>query len=314
MELGTVDRTPPPFFKRGPSPLSRLLVLGALALLLMVADARLQWAHPLRIAVASVLYPLQWLALQPVQGLRHLTHYVGNMEAAQQEAQAARTELTRQVQRAALVEHLTQENRQLRALLGLREHLPAQAQGAEVLYESPDPYRRKVIINRGQSHGVQAGSPVMDGYGVLGQVTQVYPLMSEVTLLIDHDQAIPVVNARTGQRSLAYGVTSTDNQRLELRFVSVNADMEPGDILTTSGVDGIYPPGLPVARVVSVQRRTDSGFARVEAIPLSQPFNTLQVLVLQPQGEARPQANAQSNETVAASARPPARPRRSSTP
>lgn len=313
MELGTVDRTPPPFFKHGPSPLSRLLVLGALALLLMVADARLQWVHPLRVGLASVLYPLQWLALQPVQGLRQFSHYMGSMDTARQEAQAARAELTRQVQRAALVEHLSQENRQLRALLGLREHLPAQAQGAEVLYESPDPYRHKVIINRGQRHGVQAGSPVMDGYGVLGQVTRVLPLSSEVTLLIDYDQAIPVINARTGQRSLAYGVTSPDNQRLELHFVSVNADIEPGDILTTSGVDGIYPPGLPVARVVSVQRRTDSGFARIGCEPLSQPAKTLQVLVLQPQGEARPQAS------VEPSSSPPSkttttRPRRSNAP
>lgn len=313
MELGTVDRTPPPFFKRGPSPLSRLLVLGALALLLMVADARLQWAQPLRTGLASVLHPLQWLALQPVQGLRQLSHYVGSLDAARQEAHAARAELTRQVQRAALVEHLSQENRQLRALLGLREHLPAQAQGAEVLYESPDPYRRKVVINRGQRHGVQAGSPVMDGYGVLGQVTRVSPLSSEVTLLIDHDQAIPVVNARTGQRSLAYGVTSADNQRLELRFVSVNADVAPGDILTTSGVDGIYPPGLPVARVVSVQRRTDSGFARIECAPLSQPTSTLQVLVLQPHGEARPQASADPPPRPAGKAAT-TRPRRSSAP
>ena len=311
MELGTVDRTPPPFFKRGPSPLSRLLVLGALAMLLMVADARLQWAQPLRVGLAGVLYPLQWLALQPVRGVHHVAHYMGSLDAAQQAAHAARAELTRQVQRAALVEHLSQENRQLRALLGLRAHLPAQAQGAEVLYESPDPYRHKVVINRGQSHGVVAGSPVMDGYGVLGQVTRAYPLLSEVTLLIDHDQAIPVVNARTGQRSLAYGMTSADNQRLELRFVSVNADMEPGDILTTSGVDGIYPPGLPVARVVRVERRADSGFARIEGAPLSQPSNTLQVLVLKPHGSARPQISA---ETSAATTPPPARPRRSSPP
>lgn len=287
MPLGTVDRAPPPFFKQGPSAFSKLVVLSALALLLMVVDARRQWTAPLRAATASVLYPVQWLALQPVRLAQWASHYVGSLADAQQAAAEARTELVRQAQRASIVEHLAQENRELRTLLGMRERLPPNARGAEILYESPDPYSRKVVIDQGQAQGVQPGSPVMDGYGVMGQVTRVYPATAEVTLLIDKQQAIPVINTRTGQRSLAFGVQGAREGRLELRFESVNTEAEPGDILTTSGVDGIYPPGLPVARVLKVAVVDGSGFSRIECEPLARMHNTLHVLVVDPLSDGR---------------------------
>jgi len=287
MPLGTVDRTPPPFFKQGPSALSKLLVLSALAVLLMVVDARRQWAAPLRTSIAVVLYPVQWLALQPGHAVAWTGQYLGSLTRAQAEAAEARSELVRQAQRAGLVEHLAQENRELRTLLGMRERLTGHARGAEILYEAPDPYSRKVVIDQGQSHGIRPGSPVMDGYGVMGQVTRVYPATAEVTLLTDRHQAIPVINTRTGQRSLAYGVSGSAEGRLELRFESVNTEAEPGDILTTSGVDGIYPPGLPVARVLTVSAIDGSGFSRIECAPLARMHNTLHVLVIDPVTDGR---------------------------
>ena len=129
------------------------------------------------------------------------------------------------------------------------------SQAAEVLYEASDPFSRKIFIDRGASNGVVPGAPVIDEAGVLGQVTRVYPLSSEVTLLIDKEAAIPVLNTRTHQRSAAFGA---DGNALELRFMAGNADVKVGDVLQTSGVDGIYPPGLDVAKVVKVDPRADS--------------------------------------------------------
>ncbi len=280
MPKATVDRRVPPLFRQGLTPLSKLLLLGALSVLLMVVDARLRLGAPVRAAVATALTPLQWLALAPVRALQTGGGYFGSLQAAQQEAATARTELTRQAQRAAQVEHLSQENRELRALLGMRERLSVKAHGAEALYDAADPYTRKLVIDRGESQGIQPGSPVMDGYGVLGQVTRVYPLVSEVTLLTDRDQAIPVLNTRTGQRSVAYG--QPRQGLLELRFVSASADLEVGDLLTTSGVDGVYPPGLPVARIHSVTRQGDGGYARVLGQPMARTEHSLQLLVLDP--------------------------------
>lgn len=281
MPLGTLDRTPPPFFRQGPSALSKLLVLGGLAVLLMVADGRWQWAPPLRAGIAVVLQPLQWLAMQPVQGLAWLNRYLQGLEASQQSLQEARTQLVQQGLRSAQVEHLALENQTLRNLLDMQQTLPRQTLGAEVVYEMADPYSRKLLVNRGQVHGVQTGSAVLDALGVLGQVTRVYPQQAEVTLITDDGHAMAVLNARTGQRSLAHGAPRRGDDQLELRYVSAEADMVPGDLLTTSGLDAVYPAGLPVARVTAVARPA-SGFARIAAQPVARVDSARLVLVVLP--------------------------------
>lgn len=282
MPLGTLDRTPPPFFKQGPSALSKLVFFSALALFLMVADARFKIVQPLRASLAAALYPAQWLVLQPVQALQRGSGYFSDLRQAQQAEDAARRQLALQSQRANQVDQLTQENARLRKLLQLRDHISAPGQAAEVLYDAGDTYTRKVIIDIGALQGVDAGSPVIDESGVLGQVTRVHPLVSEVTLLIDRDQAIPVLNTRTGARSVAYGDPVAQGGVLELRFMGGNADVQAGDELTTSGVDGIYPPGLPVATVSKVERRADSAFARISCLPKALVHGARHVMVIKP--------------------------------
>lgn len=282
MPLDTLERTPPPFFKQGPSALSRLMVYSALALFLMVADARFAVTQPLRAAIATVLYPLQWMALKPVQWVRDGASYLESLHAAQNEEDQARRALLLQSQRAMQVEHLTLENERLRQLLALRDRVGSSAQAAEVLYDAADPYTRKVIIDKGLAHGVATGAPVIDEAGVLGQVTRVHPLISEVTLVIDRDQAIPVLNTRTGARSLAFGNPQASAAALELRFIPGNADVQAGDLLTTSGVDGVYPPGLAVAKVERVERRADSAFARIYCTPQALIDAARHVMVLKP--------------------------------
>jgi rod shape-determining protein MreC len=288
MPLGTLDRTPPPFFKQGPSALSKLVVFSALALLLMVADVRFKLTVPIRAAIATVLYPVQWLILQPVNAAGEVGNYFHSLHAAQTSEAEALKRLAVQAERSLQVEQLDLENRRLRELLAMRERITTPATGAQVLYDSADPYSRKVVIDRGQTHGIVPGSPVIDESGVLGQVTRVYPLLSEVTLLIDRDQAIPVLNARTGVRGVAYGQPSASGDGLELRYTLANADINPGDLLTTSGVDGVYPPGLPVAQVREVERRAESSFNRIGCAPLARVQGALHVLVLAPVGATLP--------------------------
>ena len=282
MPLGTLDRNPPPFFKQGPSALSKVMVFSALALFLMVADTRFRVSQPLRAAVATVLYPLQWLALRPVLAMRWGADYFVSLASAQRTEEAARVKLAQQSARANQVEQLSLENERLRKLLELRSRLPTPGMAAEVLYDAADPYTRKVILDKGMAHGIEAGSPVIDESGVLGQVTRVHPLISEVTLVTDREQAIPVLNARTGARSVAYGDPSSHGGSLELRFMAGNADVQPGDLLTTSGVDGVYPPGLPVAKVEKVERRADSAFARISCKPEALVDGARHVMVLMP--------------------------------
>jgi rod shape-determining protein MreC len=232
--------------------------------------------------VATVLYPVQWLVLRPVVWIQGSGKYLESLSASQASEEVAHRKLDLQSQRANQVEQLLLENSRLRQLLALRERVTTPSQAAQVLYDAADPYTRKVIIDRGVLAGVQAGSPVLDEAGVLGQVTRVYPLVSEVTLVTDRDQAIPVLNTRTGARGVAFGDPSLRSSTLELRFMAANADVQPGDLLTTSGVDGVYPPGLPVAKVQKVERRVDSAFARINCVPLAQVAGVGHVMVLKP--------------------------------
>jgi rod shape-determining protein MreC len=284
MPLGTLDRTPPPFFKQGPSALSKLVVFSALALFLMVADMRFRITVPVRSALATALYPMQWLVLQPLNALGQAGTYFTSLHKAQASESAALKKLATQSEHALQVEQLRLENQRLRELLAMRERLLTPSIGAQVLYDAADPFSRRVVIDRGQTHGVVAGSPVIDDNGVLGQVTRVYPLMSEVTLLIDSDQAIPVLNVRTGVRSVAFGHTGPKGEGLELRYTLANADIQKDDLLTTTGVDGVFPPGLPVARVSQVGERAESSFNRISCTPLARVQGALHVLVLTPVG------------------------------
>ena len=291
MPLGTLDGTPPPFFRQGPSALSKLMFFSTLAVLLMVADARFHVTQPLRTVLATVLYPVQWVALRPVVWAQGGSQYFESLGSSQTKEAAAQYKLGLQSQRALQVEHLLLENTRLRALLEMRERINTPALAAQVLYDAADPYTRKVIIDKGALAAVLPGAPVLDETGILGQVTRVYPLVSEVTLVTDRNQAIPVLNVRTGVRALAFGDSVSRSGTLELRFIDANADMVAGDLLTTSGVDGIYPPGLPVARVLKIERRSDSAFARITCAPVAGVANSMHVLVLHPlagQIQARP--------------------------
>ena len=286
MALAALGRDPPPFFRQGPSALSRLVVFSALALLLMVADARFQMVQPLRASIATALYPLQWLVLQPLLLSQQANDRMDGMFSNEATLRQLRQQLTEQRQRAQQNEQLVLENQRLRGILNLQERQWPGTLAAQVVYDAADPYTRKVVLDKGQSQGVQLASPVIDEFGVIGQVTRVFPMSSEVTLITDRDHAIPVVNVRTGARGVAYGETTRNADALELRFMAANADVTVGDMLTTSGVDGVYPAGLPVARIDKVERRTEAVFARIECVPIAMVAGTRHVLVLLPTAQA----------------------------
>ena len=300
MPLGTLDRTPPPFFRQGPSALTKLAFFSALALFLMAADTRFAAVRTLRAALATALAPVERTLLVPVELWRGGAGYAVGLQRALAAEDAARAVLARQSERATRAEALAQENARLRGLLELRARLTVRSQAAETLYEASDAYSRKVIIDRGSTHGVVAGSPVINEVGVLGQVTRVYPLAAEVTLLTDKDAAIPLLNTRTQQRSIAYGLPG--GAGMELRFVAANADVKVGDALTTSGVDAVYPPGVPVATVASVEHTSDAGFARIGLRLVAAPDGVRHVLVLEPTGvRLPPRPQAAASEAAAAS-------------
>ena len=282
MAYGTLERSPPPFFRQGPSALTRLVLFSALAVLLMALDVRFKVTPMLRQGLSVAIYPLQRMAQAPVDWSRELGAYLEAPAQAQREInrlQKANVALSMQAQLEA---QLRLENNRLRGLLKLQQSLPPQSVAAQISAQASDPFSRTVVINRGSLQGVALGSPVIDETGLLGQITRDYPWSAEVTLITDRDAVVPVQNQRTGERGVVYGEPGMGQGGMELRWMPAAADVKVGDVLVTSGVDGIYPAGLRVARVTAVVRRRDTAFAQVMCAPMADVEGGRHVLVLKP--------------------------------
>jgi len=287
MALESLDRSPPPFFRVGFAPLTKLIFFSALSLLLVFGDKQLQFTKPLRAGLSTLILPIQWLVLQPGEALSAMGSYFQNLDQTQKNLKAAELKMLQQSVRSQQVEQLQIENQNLRQLMGLQANMAVASQTAEVLFDVPDPYNQRIVLDRGLLKDVALGSPVIDAGGVVGQVTRVYPLTCEVTLLTDRDQSIPVLNSRTGARNITSGDVLAGQPMIELKFVPASADVKEGDLLTTSGIDGVYPAGLQVARISHIERRVDISFARIHASPLAE-LKGRHVLILQPTAASAP--------------------------
>ncbi len=274
-----MDYQPPPFFKRGPAPLALLSFYAALSISLLVIDARFHTLDLLRQAVSMFTHPLQQAAHAPAQLLGNVGEYFSSITRLEEEnAQMKHVQLdgATTLLRTAQLEA---ENQRLRRLLGVRERQQAAGQVTQILYAARDPFSRRIVVDKGQQDKIVAGQPVVDDVGIVGQVTRVFPFVSEVTLITDKDQAVPVQIVRNGLRSVVFGL---GDGRLELRFMPANADVQNGDLLVTSGLDGIFLPGFPVAKVVHIERDTSYSFARIYCVPVAGVENFGEVMVLEP--------------------------------
>ena len=271
---------PPPFFHRGPSPLARLTFFGLLSLALLFTDTRYRYLENARQAVEVVLYPLQRIVQWPGEAAAYAATYVSSLRVLTEDNALLKQELLAQAPAMQGYQGLQQENARLRALLDVGQRFHGVTTAAEVLYTGRDPFTQKLFVDKGESAGVQPGQAVIDEVGVVGQVTRVFPYMAEVTLVTDKDYAVPVRVERSGVRSVLYGAGT--GRLPELRFLSPNSEIQSGDRLVTSGIDGTYPAGLAVAQVVSVERETGQIFARVTCKPLAGVDKSPHVLILGP--------------------------------
>lgn len=282
----------PPFFKRGPSPLARLTIFVCLSLAMLVADAHYGYLNLLRQSLALAIYPLQRIANSP----RDLAEQVGSFFVTQTLLQSENSQLKQQqLLDAAKLQRfraLQSENDHLRQLLNAQKRFGERVVLAEILHGGRNPFVRGIVVNKGSVQHIRPGSPVVDEIGLIGQVTRVYPLSSQVTLVTDKSQSVPVEIVRNGLRAIVMG--SGQDGTLDLPFMPVNADVQNGDVLVTSGIDGTYPPGLPVGVVTRIERNTAYAFAKITCAPSAGVGRHRQVLILsgtpEPQAAPQPQA------------------------
>lgn len=277
--MAGMDHAPPPFFKRGPAPLALLTFYIAVSLAIFVVDLRFKSLELLRQSIALVVDPVQRVAQTPGSLVDYANQYLQGLRSLQienDELKHAKLNTAPDLQRLAQLEA---ENTRLRKLLEVKEREKANGQVAQIMYTARDPFSRKVIVDKGQQADITAGLPAIDEAGVVGQVTRVFPFSAEITLITDKDQVVPVQVVRTGQRSVVFGL---GNGQLELRYMPANADIQVGDLLVTSGLDGIYLPGFPVAKVVNIERDSAYSFARIFCVPIAGVENFGEVMVLAP--------------------------------
>ncbi|MBD8674828.1 rod shape-determining protein MreC [Massilia sp. CFBP 13721] len=273
-----MDYSPPPLFKQGAPARVKVTVFALVSLVLLVVDAHMHVLSTVRQVAATVLYPLQMAALVPRDAVASMGGYFSSLSSLQNEVRELKSQQVTQAQAMQQAQLQMAENAHLRRLLEAREYLPVATIMSEILYDARDPSTRRIVLDRGARNGVQLGLPVIDNAGVIGQVTRVFPFTSEVTLLTDKEQAIPVQVLRSGLRSIAYG--RGHSGLLDLRFVAPDADIQVGDVIVTSGLDGMYPAGLAVAKVVQVEKVAAGAFGRVICQPLGGVDRNRQLLIV----------------------------------
>src|SRR5260221_7342309 len=236
-----MDYQPPPFFSRGPAPLVRLGFFACLAVLLMVLDARFRYAESLRQVVALLAYPLQRAALAPTELFGAAAGFFTTQVSLKQENEQLKAKQLLAANEVLTADALRAENAQLRRLFEARERLPRPSTLAEILYQGRDPFSRKGIIDKGSRQGIRSGQAVIDDIGVVGQVTRVYPLLSEVTLITDKEQRTPVQVLRNGLRAVIYG--GGEGRTLALGLTAPNPDRLGHDVLLIPGIARPFPAG-----------------------------------------------------------------------
>jgi len=296
----------PAFFHRGPSPLARVTFFTLAAIALMIADHRFHALQAVRLSLSVLAHPVQQLAAAPGEAVGRIAEYFASQDRLLRENQDLKVKVLEQSASAQEARLLRTEHEHLLGLSGSR--YAERGLIAEVLYTARNPFTRKIVVDKGLTHGAQAGMPVIDGSGVVGQVTSVGTFTSEVTLITEKDQAVPVLLVRNGLRATAVG--SGKDGSIEIPFMPVSADVQAGDVWVTSGIDATYPPGLVVAQVTSVEKNAAYVFAKIVARPAAGVDNYRYVLLLPTPAASAPRPEAKIEEPRKGTKERPVRPKR----
>ncbi len=266
------------FFDRGPSPLARLLFFAILSVLLMFVDVRYRYLESTRSALSVLVSPVQSLATLPGRLWRDMGDYFSLQTTLKNHNDALQQQHLSDAAQLLELQALRAENAQLRKLDALPLRAVQSSQLAEVIYSERDLFKRKIIISKGANDQIATGQVVIDDSGVVGQITRVFPFLSEVTLITEKDHVVPVQVLRNGLRTIVFG--AGDTSQLSVRYMPISADVQNDDVLVTSGIDGTYPAGIPVAKIIKIERDPAYPFARITCLPLAGVDKNHQLIVL----------------------------------
>lgn len=265
---------------RTPSNLTRFVLLALLSVGLMLLDARGHHLQKIRVGLVVLFTPIQMVAAIPIRVGGAIIDFIHGDESLRAEAERLRSEQPILLARLQRYEALESENAHLRQLLGTSALVAERAVVAELLEVASEPFRRTVVIAKGEKDGLYLGQPVIDAYGIRGQVSEVGVLQSTAILITDPGHAIPVQVNRNGLRAIAFGTGAPDT--VSIRYLTASSDIKPGDLLVSSGIGGGFPFGYPVAKVKKIVNDPNESFLDITATPVAQLSHNREVLLVWP--------------------------------
>jgi rod shape-determining protein MreC len=297
---------------RAPSNLTRFVLLALLAVALMLLDARGHHLQRIRAGLTVLFTPIQLLAAVPVRAGGAVVDFFRGDTALREELERLRREQPLLLARLERFEALAAENVHLRALLGTSALVADKAVAAELLEVASEPFRRTIVIAKGAKDGLYVGQPVIDAFGIRGQVTEVGVYQSRAILITDPDHALPVQVSRNGLRAIAFGTGDADT--VSVRYLTASADIREGDLLVSSGLGGGFPFGYPVARITKIVNNPNESFLDITATPVAQLGHHKEVLLIWPAKSAPPTARNPEPAPRPAEAKKPAEARKPALP
>lgn len=257
------------------------MMLALLAsLVIFFLDSRLDYFKPVRSALSTLVYPIQVTASLPTSFVDWVEDFFQDREQLREQITVLNAANQLQSIRLQKMQALERENMRLKELLGSSFRLQERVQVAELVTVDLDPFSQQVIIDKGNNFGVYVGQPVLDAFGVMGQVTETSPLSSRVVLLTDPSHSIPVQINRNGLRAVVTGRGLGEN--LQMDFLPHNADVRVGDLLVTSGLGGRFPVGYPVGEVVAVDFPQGKAFADIKVAPAANLSTSRELMLVLP--------------------------------
>ena len=264
------------FNQRRLNPLTKVVLLVLLASILLVTDKRVAAVKQMRSQMAGLFYPVQWLANQPVSWYQNANQYFTAQNHLQEQNKMLSNENSRLKVELSQLKGVHNNVDEEAANKRLKDMLSLPTSEAQIVYVGNEPFPTHYLLNKGSSDGIKTGQAVVTADGLLGQITSVGSKHSELTLLNNAQTVIPVMVARTGVRSLLYGNLET----LDLRYFPVSADLQKGDVLVTSGMDNVYPAGIPVASIASITPTSGTPFYKTTTRATANLTSTRSVLIL----------------------------------
>ena len=267
-------------FNKGPSLLSKLLLLTFISIILMGVDFRFHYLKEIRQFTNVFTKPLHAVLNLPNDIYNVTTQYFSNQSRLIHENETLKIDIDRLKGDLQRLDFIDQENDRLRNLLEVKNTHKFKTEAVSIIYSRFDPFNQKIIIDGGQNKDFQPGQPVIDALGLVGQISSVFPETSEVTLIIDKKMSVPIQIQRNGLRTITNG--NGQSEKISLSYLPNSVDVVKGDILKTSGIDTIYPEGIAVAEVLEIIHNPKLPFAKIICKPLSAIRNHSHVLVVTP--------------------------------